>query len=43
VAADVASRLVARPGEVPVGVLLALVGAPVLVALVRRGRVGGLR
>ncbi|SDQ87088.1 iron ABC transporter permease [Quadrisphaera sp. DSM 44207] len=43
VAADVLGRLLARPGELQVGVLTAAVGAPVLVALVRRGRVGGLR
>ena len=36
--ADVLGRLVARPGEVPVGVLTAVVGAPVLIALVRRQR-----
>ncbi|GAA2336797.1 iron chelate uptake ABC transporter family permease subunit [Saccharopolyspora halophila] len=34
--ADVAGRLVARPGEVQVGVMLALVGAPFFIALVRR-------
>lgn len=34
-AADVAGRLVLPPGEVPAGVLAALVGAPVLVWLVR--------
>ncbi|MGI5353192.1 FecCD family ABC transporter permease [Streptomyces sp. CA-250714] len=33
---DVAGRLVMRPGEVPAGVMTALVGAPFLVALVRR-------
>jgi len=43
VAADVLGRLVARPGELQVGVLTAVVGAPVLIVLVRRGRVGGLR
>lgn len=36
VAADVAGRLVARPSEVAAGVVTALIGAPFLVALVRR-------
>ncbi|MBL7517994.1 iron ABC transporter permease [Frankia sp. CNm7] len=39
VGADVVGRLIARPGEVQVGVVMALVGAPVLVLLVRRARV----
>lgn len=34
--ADVAGRLVARPSEVQVGVMLAMVGAPFFIALVRR-------
>ncbi|MHA6795204.1 FecCD family ABC transporter permease [Pseudonocardia bannensis] len=34
--ADVAGRIVARPGEIQVGILLALVGAPFFIALVRR-------
>ncbi len=34
--ADTAGRLVARPGEVQVGIMTALVGAPVFIALVRR-------
>ncbi|MFI2664706.1 FecCD family ABC transporter permease [Micromonospora carbonacea] len=38
-AADVAGRLVAPPGEVPAGVVTALVGAPLLAFLVRRARV----
>ena len=41
-AADVLGRVVARPGEVQVGVLTALVGAPVFVALVRRRRLAAL-
>ena len=41
-AADVLGRVVARPGELQTGVVLALVGAPVLVALVRRRRLVGL-
>ncbi|MBT2409873.1 iron ABC transporter permease [Streptomyces sp. ISL-12] len=35
-AADVAGRVVRAPAEVPAGVMTALVGAPVLVALVRK-------
>lgn len=38
---DVVGRLVARPGEVQAGIVTALVGAPFLVALVRRRRVLG--
>ncbi|GAA5197078.1 iron ABC transporter permease [Microbacterium jejuense] len=38
VAADVVARVVARPGEVQVGIVLAVLGAPVFIALVRRGR-----
>ncbi|WP_280397725.1 FecCD family ABC transporter permease [Nocardia carnea] len=34
--ADIAGRLVARPGELPAGVMLAFLGAPVFVLLVRR-------
>lgn len=34
--ADVAGRLLARPSEIQVGVVLALIGAPFFVALVRR-------
>jgi iron complex transport system permease protein len=35
VMADVLARLVLRPQELPVGVMTALVGGPVFVALVR--------
>ncbi len=35
-AADVVGRIVHRPGEVPVGIVTAFVGAPVLIVLVRR-------
>jgi iron complex transport system permease protein len=35
--ADVAGRVVAHPGEAPVGIITALIGAPVLIALTRRG------
>ena len=37
--ADVLGRVVLRPGELPAGVVTAALGAPVLVALVRRSRV----
>jgi iron complex transport system permease protein len=40
--ADVLGRVVARPGELPAGIVLALVGAPFFVALVRRQRAAGL-
>ncbi|GAB7036788.1 iron chelate uptake ABC transporter family permease subunit [Catenuloplanes niger JCM 9533] len=35
-AADVLGRVVARPGEIQVGIVTAVIGAPVFVALVRR-------
>lgn len=38
--ADVVGRVVARPGELMVGVVTAFVGAPFLVVAVRRGRAG---
>ncbi len=38
VLADLVARTVVAPTEIPVGVVTALVGAPVLLALVRRGR-----
>lgn len=41
-AADITGRLVARPGEIEAGVLTALIGAPVLIALVRRRKAAGL-
>lgn len=37
--ADVVGRLIAPPGEVPAGIVTALVGAPILALLVRRARV----
>lgn len=37
--ADVVGRVITAPGEVPTGVVTALVGAPVLILLVRRARV----
>jgi iron complex transport system permease protein len=36
--ADVLSRLLVRPYEMPLGVITALLGAPVLVAVVRSAR-----
>jgi iron complex transport system permease protein len=38
VGCDIIGRVVARPGELQVGVVLAFVGAPVFIALVRRRR-----
>ncbi|KQS59180.1 iron ABC transporter permease [Geodermatophilus sp. Leaf369] len=40
--ADVVGRIVVRPGELQVGIVLALVGAPFFIALVRRKRLVGL-
>jgi len=40
--ADIVARLVARPTETPLGVLTALVGAPVLVLIVRSQRLPAL-
>lgn len=40
--ADVAARVLLWPGELPVGVVTAFVGAPVLIALVRRRKATGL-
>ncbi|WP_442922282.1 FecCD family ABC transporter permease [Microbacterium sp. No. 7] len=41
-ASDVLGRVVMSPGELPVGVVTAFVGAPVLVVLVRRRKASGL-
>lgn len=41
-ASDVLGRVIARPGEVEVGIVTAVVGAPVLIALVRRRTASGL-
>lgn len=41
-AADVVGRVIARPGEIEVGVVTAIIGAPVLIALVRRRKASGL-
>lgn len=40
--ADILGRVVLRSGEVPMGIVTAFVGAPVLIILVRRKRVSGL-
>ena len=40
--ADVIGRLVLRTGELPVSIVTALIGAPVLIALVRRRKASGL-
>jgi len=40
--ADVVGRLIARPGEVQVGILTAVLGAPLFVALVRRRKLAEL-
>ncbi|MEU9608085.1 iron chelate uptake ABC transporter family permease subunit [Streptomyces sp. NPDC048057] len=39
--ADVVGRVATSPGEVPVGIVTAFVGAPVLIALMRRKKVSG--
>jgi len=40
--ADVLSRLAVRPYELPIGVITAIIGAPVLVAVVRSQRMPSL-
>ncbi|MFT3732540.1 MAG: iron chelate uptake ABC transporter family permease subunit [Hyphomicrobium sp.] len=40
--ADIVARMVVRPAELPIGIVLALVGAPVFLHLVLRRGVGGL-
>lgn len=40
--ADIVGRVVIRPGEFPVGLVTAFVGAPVLILLVRRRKASGL-
>lgn len=41
-AADILGRVVLLPGEVPAGIMTALIGAPVFVWLIRRGKGAGL-
>lgn len=43
VVADIGARLIVAPQEAPVTVLLALIGAPVLVVLIRRNRLVAVR
>ena len=40
--ADAVGRVAGRPGEIEVGIVTAVIGAPVLIALVRRRNVSGL-
>jgi iron complex transport system permease protein len=40
--ADIVGRVVMRPAEIPVGIVTAFVGAPVLIVLIRRRKVSGL-
>ncbi len=42
VAADVVGRFIARPGEIEAGIVLAFIGAPVMIALVRGSRFSSL-
>ncbi|PAY24129.1 Fe(3+)-siderophore ABC transporter permease [Dietzia natronolimnaea] len=42
IASDVLGRVLMRPGELPVGIVTAFVGAPVLIALIRRKKASGL-
>lgn len=39
--ADILGRVVVAPGELPMGVLLAVMGVPIFIFLVRRGRIEG--
>lgn len=41
-AADVLGRIVARPSEIDVGIITALIGAPIFIAIVRRQKVSAL-
>ncbi len=40
--ADVIGRVIARPGEIEAGLVVAFLGAPVMIALVRRAKLSGL-
>jgi iron complex transport system permease protein len=40
--ADIIGRVVTRPAEVQVGIVMALIGGPVFIALVRRRRMAEL-
>ena len=37
--ADIVGRVIARPSEIEVGIITALIGAPVFIAIVRRQKV----
>ena len=39
---DVIGRVIVRPGEMPAGVMMAVVGTPLFIALVRRKRIAQL-
>ena len=41
-AADILGRIVARPSEIDVGIITAIIGAPVFIAIVRRHKVSAL-
>ncbi|MFF5075425.1 FecCD family ABC transporter permease [Actinoplanes sp. NPDC000266] len=41
-ASDILGRVLMRPGEIPVGIVTAFVGAPVLIVLARRKKASGL-
>jgi ABC-type Fe3+-siderophore transport system permease subunit len=41
-ASDILGRVVMQPGEIPVGIVTAFLGAPVLIALVRQKKASGL-
>ena len=41
-AADIVGRVIARPGETEVGIVVAFIGAPFFIALVRRRRLAEL-
>jgi len=41
-ASDIAGRIILMPGEIPVGIVTAFIGAPVLIVLVRRRKASGL-
>jgi iron complex transport system permease protein len=42
IGADIVGRVIARPEEIEVGIVTAVIGAPVFIAIVRRQRVRGL-
>jgi iron complex transport system permease protein len=40
--ADVAARMIVRPAELPIGIILAAIGAPVFLHLVTKRGIGGM-